>query len=74
MQVIVNRNLLEKKMVSTMLELGRENGLHHVGIRETGHGQTMKICDRNIVMKRRCCKKCYECSTIRQCQESFVSL
>lgn len=53
MQVIVNRNLLEKKMVSTMLELGKENGkyyvgirkengLHHVGIRETRHGQTMK--------------------------------
>lgn len=46
MQVIaneVNRNLLRKKIVSTMLEAGKENGLRHAGIKETGHGQTMEI-------------------------------
>lgn len=76
----VNRNLLKKKMISTMLEAEKENGLRHAGIRERkwpatcrnqrkkmvctipelrkpDTGRPWKLCDRNVVMKRRCCKK-----------------
>lgn len=30
-------------MVRVMPESEKENGLHHTGIKETGHGQTMEI-------------------------------
>lgn len=43
MRGIVNDNLLRKKMICIMSESGKENGLRHVGIKETGHGQTMEI-------------------------------